>query len=253
MNRQFIGWIVAAVLAVALGGVLIFQATDDGSSGSRTAALGSTSSAGTTSAQQADFTSLRDQKQTEGSHQLPDIGAGQQPTRLESNPPVRCDPDLEPNVFAEWRNDPDDLAEAGSISDSIVVGTVTAVSQGQGFSVNVKGEPGNPQVTPVQNVTVHVDQAVKGDAQAGGNVTVEQLGDARGCFRVAGDEPYQQGQQYLLLLEDGAGNRSSHVISPEGRYMVTANNTLRSSHDSDFGEDIDGDSLRQVVNQLKTG
>jgi len=253
MNRQFIGWIVAAVLAVALGGVLIFQAGDDGGGVSRQAALESGSAMGMPSQLTDDFSQIRDDKETSGNHVLPDVGPGQQPTQLQANPNQRCDPDAEPNAFAEWRNTPEDLGEAGTMADQIVVGTVMSAQKAAPFTVVVRGEPGNPQETPVQNVTIHVDQTVKGETNQGSNVTIQRLGDARGCFRVAGDEPFQQGRQYLLLLEDGAGNRPAHVISPEGRYMVRANNTLQSENENEFGEDVDGQRLGQVVSQLRSG
>jgi hypothetical protein len=249
INRQFTGWIVAAVLAVVLGGVIVYEAASGGGSSSRKASLGS----GLPVSAQQSFDQTKDAKDTGGSHQLPDMGPNQQPTQMAHNPQQHCDPGDEPNVFAEWRNSPENLADAGNMSDEIVVGTVTGAKQGRPFSVNVKGEPDNPQITPVQNVTVHVTESVKGEAQSGANVTVQKLGDSRGCFRVAGDEPYQQGHQYLLLLENGAGGRPPHVISPEGRYEVVSGQRLRASNENFFGDSVDGDRLAQVVNQLKNG
>jgi hypothetical protein len=254
MNRNLIGWIVAAVLAVALGGVLIYEAaSDDDGSSNRKAALSSGGQQGLPSQVSADANQIQDQKETPGNHALPELGADQEPTRLQSNPPQRCNPGDEPNVFAEWRNNPESLDEAGTMADEIVVGTARSTHKGTPFSVNVSGEPNNPQVTPVQDVTFDVDQSIKGDTTEGGDITVQRLGDAAGCFRVAGDGAYQQGQRYLLLLENGAGARPPHTISPEGRYMVRANNTLQSVPQNDFGEDVDGQKLSQVVSKLKSG
>jgi len=253
MTRNLIGWIVAAVLAVALGGVLIYEVASDDGGSSRKAALSSGGQQGLPSQVAADASNIQGEKETPGNHALPELGADQQPTELKSNPPQRCDPGDEPNVFAEWRNDPDTLKDAGAMADEIVVGTATSAARGTSFSVNARGEPNNPQVTPVQDVTFHVNQSVKGDASQGSDITVQRLGDAAGCFRVAGDEAYQQGHQYLLLLEDGVGSRPPHVVSPEGRYMVRGNNTLQSVPENDFGEDVDGQRLGQVVSQLKAG
>lgn len=251
MNRQLIGWIVAGVLAIALGGVVIYEATNDSAGDSRSAALSSEGQRDLPTQVGNDFSQVRDEKQTEGKNALPELGEGQEPTNLQSNPAPRCNPNDEPNVFVEWRNNPQNLEEAAAAADTIVVGTVVGAAMATPFSANVAGEPNNPQQVPIQNVTVRVNDSVKGEAGAGTTVTVQRLGDAAGCFRVAGDAPYQRGQQYLLLLEDGAGNRPPHTISPEGRYMVRANGTLQAGDENEFGEDLDGDRLQAVVQQLE--
>ena len=249
LNRQFTGWIVAGALAIALGGVIIYEAASGGSGTKRTAALGSAGAQSLPSAVSSDFNQIQEAKSTGGTHELPQVGAQQHPTHLTNNPPQHCDPNDEPNVRAEWRNNPKSLNEAGNMSDQIVVGTPTGTSAGTPFSVNVAGEPNNPQVTPVQNVTFHVTQTVKGSA--GGTVTIQRLGDAAGCFRVMGDEQYQQGQKYLLLLENGAGNRPPHTLGPSGRYLVQANGTLMPEHSSLFSDQVSGDKLGQVINLLR--
>ncbi len=140
MTRNHIGWIVAAVLAVALGGVLIYEVASDDGGSSRKAALSSGGQQGLPSQVAADASNIQGEKETPGNHALPELGADQQPTELKSNPPQRCDPGDEPNVFAEWRNDPDTLKDAGAMADEIVVGTATSAARGTSFSVNASDQ-----------------------------------------------------------------------------------------------------------------
>lgn len=257
MNKNFIGWIVAAVLAVGLGGVLIYNAVDDG--GGRTAALGSGPQGqgqGPPAEVAQEVAKILEEKNKSGKDTLPQVGAGQNagqnPTRLDSNPRGDCDPSLSPNVFPEWRNDPQNLSQAKGQADEIVVGTVTGIGQGQSLVAAAPGEPGGQVETPVQKITIRVDEAVKGSARAGGVVTIEKLGDAEGCYRVAGDPPYQQGEQYLLLLESGKGGRSAaHAIAPAGRLQVIEGNFLRLTEDNPFVSEVAGQKLEQVLARLR--
>lgn len=255
MNNNFIGWIVAAVLAVGLGGVLIYNAVDDG--GERTAALGSQGQGqGAPPEVAQQVAQILEEKNKSGKDKLPQVGsgqnAGQSPNRLESNPRGDCDPSLPPNVFPEWRNDPQNLNQARGQADDIVVGTVTGIGQGQPLVAAAPGEPGGQVETPVQMITIKVDQTVKGRARAGGVVTIEKLGDAAGCYRVAGDPPYQQGEQYLLLLESGKGGRSAgHAIAPAGRLQVIEGNFLRLTEDNAVASEVAGQKLEQVLAKLR--
>ena len=248
MNRQLIGWIVAAVLAVALGGVLVWEVASGDGGESRTAALASGGQQGLPNAVSADFNQTQDEKAGERGD-LPELENPADAPEVSVNPANTCDPNLEPNAFPEYRNSPADLQEAQGMSDQIVVGTAVGEKAAGGFSAKSAEHNGVIQ-TPVTNVTIHVDQVVSGSGSQGSNITIQRLGDAAGCFRAAGEERFQAGEQYLLLLEDGAGNRPPHVISPEGRYQVT-DGELQADKENTFGAEVSGQTLNEVVAELR--
>jgi hypothetical protein len=244
MNRSTTGWVVAAVLAVALIGVIVFAVAGD--EGGRPGALlpGGT---GLPADVTADINRILDEKKTEGTNALPKLQTGQDFRHLDANPRQICDNALPPNVFAEWKNNPKSLDEAKSMANSIIVGTVESVKDGPALVAEAAKEPGSD--TPVQTVTIKVNEVVKGTV--GDTVNVERLGDAAGCFRVDGEPLYKQGEQYLLLLENGLGGRAAmHTISPSGRFQVIENQ-LRGVHDSLVLKAIAGQTLDQVKAKLK--
>jgi hypothetical protein len=253
IDRSLIGWIVAAVLLAALAGVLIYNASTDEES--QPAALGGGTQGQPVPGDVAeDVAEIQDNKPQTEDHSIPAVPAGQTVRELAQNPPRKdCDPDRPSNAFAEWENNPRNLSQATTMADQIVVGMVTGAQRGQAYTTAVQGEPGGQVSYPTQNVTIRVSEAVKGAAREGGVVTVERLGDAAGCFRVEGEPAYVAGQQYLLLLENGRGGRPSHVISPAGRYQVTANNSLRAVEHTSVSDDLAGQKLNQVVNRLQAG
>jgi len=249
-NKSLIGWIVAAVLAAGLAGVLIYDATTGG--GGRPAAIGGVTEGTPPPADvAADVAQIRANKPEIASHTVPGPPADRPAPQLDSNPQGICDPNLQPNAFAEWENLPQNLNQAAGMANQILVGTATGAQAGPAYTTEVQGEPGGVVSTPVQNVTIRVDQAVKGQARTGGVVTIERLGDAQGCIRVAGDPPYETGQQYLLLLEDGGPGHAPRPISPAGRYMVGVNNALQAVVDNPVAVEIAGQKLNQVLTRLQ--
>ncbi|MFN2467272.1 MAG: hypothetical protein ABR521_03965 [Gaiellaceae bacterium] len=252
-NQGLIGWVVAAVLGAALVSVLIYNAAsgDDG----RSAAIGSTSGPGLGPPPEVaeDTSRIQDAKNAAGKDKLPPIERGTSAPRVADNPPRDCDPNLEPNAFPEWRNNPQTLAEAGAMANQTIVGTVTGVSQGPALRASAPTEPGGAVETPVQNVSIRVDQAIKGVARVGITLTFQRLGDAQGCLRVAGDPPYQQGQRVMLLLENGAEGRPPHVISPAGRYGIGRSGALQPLAENPFAAEVAGQPLEQVTPKLRSG
>lgn len=250
MNKSLTGWIVAAVLAAVLAGVLIYDSTSD--EGDRAASLGGvTQGTSPPSDVAADVAQIKANKPESGNNSPPPVPPGQQVRELKSNPQPVCDPNGHPNVFAEWENQPQNLNQAAGQAAQIVVGTAQGVAQGQPYTNDVQGEPGGGVTYPTQNVTIRVDEAVKGPAREGGVVTIERLGDAEGCFRVAGDPPYKAGQQYLLLLEDGRGGRPAHTISSAGRYEIGLDKAVQAMEDNPVAQDIARQKLDQVLTRLK--
>lgn len=255
MNKQFIGWIVAGVLAVALSGVLVFQVVDDGDS--RSAALGGQGQ-GQGGGQAPppdvaqDVAQILAEKSKGRDKAPPELPPGQEAPRLNANPEPTCDPGLQANVFVEWSNNPQNLQQARGQADQIVVGTVTGVANAAPMVTAAPTEPGGQVETPIQTITIRVDQTLKGSARGGGAVTIEKLGDARGCYRVEGDPPYRQGEQYLLLLENGKGGRSAaHTTSPAGRYRVAADNVLQAMENNPFVSEVAGQKLEAVAAKLR--
>lgn len=262
-NTGLIGWVVAAVLGASLVGVLIYEEgynnNDNGKAAQaaavsvgRPTALNSTQQGNGPPADVAqDVNKILEAKNTAGKDHVPKIPPGKEAPRLDSNPQRTCDPSLGPNAFPEWRNDPENLHQAAAMADQTIVGTVTGAQQGQPFSSANSNEPGGVVETPVQDVTIHVDQTVKGQARAGGVVTIQRLGDSQGCFRAAGEPPYAQGQQVLLLLENGAGGRPPHPLSPAGRYVVGPNQAIQAVEGNPIASEVAGQKLDQVLAKLQ--
>ena len=249
-NKGLIGWVVAGVLAIALSGVVIYEATNGG--GGRSAAIGSNGQGqGPPPEVTADVNAILDAKNKAGKDKLPNIPPGQKPTELAQNPPQQCDPSAEPNAMAEWRNHVDNLNQAKGMADDVIVGEVVSVEAATSFTSKVEGEPGGIVETPVQNVTIKVEKSAKGNKKAGDVVTVQRLGDAAGCFRVEGDPPYARGQKYLLMLENGAGGRPEHAIAPEGRYKVHPDGGLEAVIKNPVAEEVASDKVDKVLEKVK--
>jgi hypothetical protein len=249
-DRSLIGWIVAAVLAAVLVGVVVYDRTDDDR---RPAALGG-GAQGTPVPPEvaADAAKIRAGKPEREDHTIPNVPPGHERRELAQNPPrTGCDPNRPPNAFAEWENRPQSLNQARGLSDQIIVGTVRGERPGQPYTSPVEGEPGGQVSYPVQIVTIEIDEAVKGPARAGGVVTIERQGDGEGCVRVAGDPPYRAGEQHLLLLENGRGGRPPHPVSPAGRFEVGPDNALQAVEDTPVGRDIARQRLEQVLTRLR--
>ena len=170
---------------------------------------------------------------------------------MDGTPPNACDPNLPPNAFPEWRNNPETLDQARGMADQILSGTVTGLAAGEPLRAAAAGEPGGEIVTPVQNVTIRVADSVKGNARGGAEVTIQRLGDGEGCFRAAGDPPYRPGQQVLLLLENGAGGRPPHAIGPAGRYLVGPGGALQAVESNPIAAAVAGQKLEQVIARLR--
>jgi hypothetical protein len=259
LDKQLIGWLAAAVLGAALIGVIIYNVvSDDGGKSAQSNALANTSSPlGNVSNAQGpppdvaeDVKRILDEKNRVGKDKVPDVPPGQQGPRLDTNPEDTCDPSLPPNAFPEWKNNPGSLGQAKAMANKIVVGEVTGVETGQELRADAPGEPGGVVVTPVQNVTVRVTEGVKGSSKAGDTITIQRLGDDRGCFRAAGDPPYSRAEQVLLLLEDGVGGRPPHALSPAGRYKVAADR-LQAVEDNPIASEVRGQKLDQVLAKLR--
>jgi hypothetical protein len=198
-----------------------------------------------------DVQAILDAKNAVGKDHIPGVPPGQQAPRVDQNPSQTCDPNLEPNAYAEWKDTPKSLREAGSSSDQTVVGTVVSVAAGDPYKAAADGLPGGSVETPTQNITIRIDRSVKGNAKGGQQITVQRLGDAQGCYRVGGDPAYQQGQQVLLLLQRGSGGKPSHPLGAAGRYTVGADNSVQALEDNPIASEVAGKKLDDVVAMLQ--
>lgn len=112
-------------------------------------------------------------------------------------------------------------------ADVVVVGTVTNISPGR-----VIGE--GETALAFANVTVRVDERMKGSPDKGTTLTVVQVAPAE---RVAGDtaaeyaepagESVAVGEQLLLFLEPtGDRDRTFSIVSDQGQYVVRGNQLI---------------------------
>ncbi|HEX9765700.1 MAG TPA: hypothetical protein VGA36_02980 [Nitriliruptorales bacterium] len=251
-SKSMLGWIVAAVLAVVLAGVLIFQAA--GGDDSREAALrgqNPPSADNPPPGAEQDAQQIREQKGGNADRSaFANLPPGEQARSVGANPDNDCDPDLPPNVFAEWRNVPVNLNQASSMARDIVVATVQSTEAGQ---PHVSESPdGEVDSLPTQIVTLTVDERVRGNGPGSGEpLTIEALGDAEGCFRAAGDPLYEPGEQYLLLLEQGQGGRPAHTFGPGGRWLVVDGILEGMIEDNENMTDTAKQQLEAVLERLR--
>ena len=119
-----------------------------------------------------------------------------------------------------WEFYPKSFREARDKATVIVLADVVKVERGPDAVVSVKGLPNNEDRVPMQHVTVKVAKTYRGQAVTGGTMTLAQTGG--GDVGFSDDDPtYQVGERYVLFLQ--AGRPSLYrIISPEGRYRVTA-------------------------------
>jgi hypothetical protein len=136
---------------------------------------------------------------------------------------------------ASWSFHPQTVTEARSRAQSIVLGQVVSVQQGNDIVTQQPGEPGGVDRIPTRRITVKVLKTYKGTAQNGTDLTLFQTGGsvlpaapAKGqqatthVMQVVleGDPGYRVGEQYLLMLEPGPAG-TLRPISPEGRYRYS--------------------------------
>lgn len=251
-SRSMLGWIVAAVLGVALAGVLVFQMA--GGNDSRAAALGGQNPPSANEpppGAEDDAQQIREEKgQNADRGTFANLPPGAQANSVAANPDNDCDPNLPPNVFAEWRNVPVNLNQANSMASDIVVATVQSSESGQPYEFESPG--GETDALPTQLVTLTVDERVKGDGpERGDALTIESLGDSEGCFRAAGDPLYEQGQQYLLMLEEGQGSRPAHTFGPGGRWLVVDGVLQGMIEDNENMTDTAKQQLEAILERLR--
>ena len=231
------GWIVAVLLAAALFGVVLWQVVGDDDDGRRAGALG-----GEVSSDQEQL--LKQKKDYLDNPEKAPKGEG---PRIGAPDRVHCSFDDPPNVFIEWRFEPQTVDELKKKAKHIVLGEVTEVTPGADFVVPVEGEPGGEDRTPTLIVKLKVEKSYKGSKKAGSEATVYQLGGP--CFRPIDDPAYKKGEKHLLFAHEDPQGRL-RTVSPEGRYEEGDDGTLDPVTDSPVAKKIKGKKAKDLEAEL---
>lgn len=168
-------------------------------------------------------------------------------------------------LYASWANSPKSLKEAHAIAKTIVLAEVIAVEQGDDLVVPVDGELNDEDRVPTQRVTLNVIKSYKGGDKTIDTVTLFQTGGVQtqaptsdngkelesnaAQVILEGDPLYVIGEQYLLMLEDGP-NGMQRTISPEGRYLLQGDGTLKAMVDNDMTQEVVGKSAEALEQEL---
>lgn len=119
-----------------------------------------------------------------------------------------------------WEFYPKSFREARDKATLAVLADVVAVERGPDIVVPVKGLPNDEDRVPMQHVTVKVAKTYRGGAVTGETVALAQTGGGNVGF--SEDSPtYRVGERYVLLLRPGRPDMY-RIVSPEGRYRITA-------------------------------
>lgn len=119
-----------------------------------------------------------------------------------------------------WEFHPKSFQEARDKATLIVLADVVAVERGPDAVVQVQGLPNNEDRMPMQHITVKVAKAYRGEAASGQTLAFTQSGGGDVGFS-EDSPPYKVGERYVLLLRPGRPNMY-RIVSPEGRYRITA-------------------------------
>lgn len=170
-------------------------------------------------------------------------------------------------LYASWANSPKSLKEAHAIAKTIVLAEVIAVEQGDDLVVPVDGELNDEDRVPTQRVTLNVIKSYKGGAKTIDTVTLFQTGGVQTQVPTSdngkelesnaaqvileGDPLYVIGEQYLLMLEDGP-NGMQRTISPEGRYLLQKDGSLKAMVDNAMTKEVVSKPAKALEQELTT-
>jgi hypothetical protein len=228
MRREYLGWIAAGVVAAVLGGLLGWQLVED-DGGRRLAAIDNPPPD-----IPADVQQMIEEKREGGRN--PDVP--NDPPRVGAFDPPSCNESDPPNVNMIWRFRPDTKDKVKNKAKVVVTAEVQSVTQAEDLVLEARGEPGGEERIPRQEIVLNVEQSHKGGKKQGDEIRVTKYGGP--CFRPDDDPAYEQGQRYLLALEDDPKARGKfRTISPEGRYGVNDDGTLSPvAHESAVANEI---------------
>jgi hypothetical protein len=177
------------------------------------------------------------------SHNVNDV-ATKYANRHVDHPTVGPEADA-PKFHANWFNTPRNLRQASRLASNIVVATVSHVTDGA--PIVSRAEDGYESRIPTQRVHFTVNRSPKGELVGGESFVLFQNGNSENRFDE--DPTYKVGSRHLLFLaprEDG----TYLVVSPEGRYELTAQGLKPASHQG-FAARLEGASLKDVLTDVK--
>jgi LPXTG-motif cell wall-anchored protein len=148
---------------------------------------------------------------------------------------------------------------------------VVSVASGPDIVTKLPQEPGGEDRIPTEQITVQVQGVDKGPSAAGQQLIIFRTGGDHPTFpkppphpagagpnntqapppagvaefMVDGDPSYQAGQHYFLALEAGPNN-TLRPVSPEGRYLINADNTVSAVDQSDVAQSVNGHTLKEL-------
>jgi hypothetical protein len=172
------------------------------------------------------------------SHNVNDVGsmyANRDVARHTEQP----EPDA-PRFHGNWFNTPRSLGDAARLAKHVVVAEVTGVTDGDPISIGREG------TIPSQRVSFNVRRSPKGEMVAGESFVLFQNGNEHNRFDE--DPSYKVGSRHLLFLTE-RGDGTYLVVSPEGRYKVTAQGLDPASHIG-FAADLKGARLQDVLGDV---
>ena len=151
----------------------------------------------------------------------------------------------EPLGQASWANIFDSTQEATGTAEFVVVGRITASAFGRdnGFEVNP---------TEYTNVTVAVEEVLKGELAAGQTLVLEMIGSA-GTVWYEDMPAFGVGERHLLFLRTKKDTSTAGYVAmgPTARYKIEDDGTLKStSRAYTLTRTMDGRSLEAVKGEI---
>jgi hypothetical protein len=155
-----------------------------------------------------------------------------------------------PHVNAAWVFQPQTFEETRNKAKDVVEAEVVAVEEGEPLGTPNPNEPGDSELIPTQKVTLRVTKGHKGPKQAGETIELFQTGSS--CYKVEHDPVYKEGEQYVLMLDEGPKGMLK-TVSPEGRMKKNADGTLETYVDDKATSKVKGKKLKDIEPVLEGG
>lgn len=225
MKKEYAGWIAAGIVAAVLGGLLGWQLVEG--DGRRLAAVDTPANI------PPEVQEMIEQKEAAGREGR--APGAPEPERVGASNP-QCTADTPPNVQIFWRNRPENVGQVRSQAASVVLAEVLSVQQIEDFVIEAPGEPGGVDRTPRQEVQLRVVENFRGQNRPGSTIRLTRLGGP--CFLPTDDPNYEEGQQWLLALEQASDRGAFRTTSPEGRFGVNPDGSLSPVTDSPVANEI---------------
>ncbi len=146
--------------------------------------------------------------------------------------PARDDVDhaYDGQIDMVYRFRPKTFREGRDKAPLIVLADIAAVERGPDHVTRLPNEPNGEARVPTQRVTLTILKVYRGQATTGQRLTLAQTGGTTDDYpypRFAEDNPrYQQGERYVLMLEEAGQPDLLRIIAPEGRYRLDSSGAV---------------------------